>query len=405
MTMMKKNYPCYQLIAIGLIFISIWGCTRFRGTSKTHALKKLHTFQYPEFIDDIYFDGMENSINMSLAYLDRLPDGASFTFGKDTYTLSHMKGSLVHFLEFIRTRPSPLELKRFIKSDYLVYRSRGKKKGRVLFTGYYEPILRGSTVKTPEYPYPVYERPKDHTIIDLSRFSPEFKGKRIIGRMADNTIVPYYERREIENPRLFQDIATPICWVSNAVDLFFLQIQGSGKIALTNGNIINVHYHTTNGHPYRSIGKLLIDRGKIDPSQMSMQRIKTYIEHHPEERAEIFNYNPSYVFFKREEDGPFGCLNVKLTPGRSAATDRSVFPAAALMYITTQKPIVDGDGDIDDWVSFGRFMLNQDTGGAIKGPGRCDIFWGNGPYAEIAAGHLRHDGDLFFLVQRPDTPK
>ena len=246
-------------MAIVLVFISIWGCTRFHTTSRNNALKRLNTYQYPEFKDDMYFDGMENSISMSLAYLDRLPDGATFTFGKDTYTLSHMKGSLTHFWEFIRTRPSPLELKRFIKTDYLVYRSRGKKKGRVLFTGYYEPILRGSTVSNPEYPYPVYETPKDHTIVDLSLFSPEFKGKRIIGRMADNTIVPYYERKDIENPRLFQDIATPICWVSNAVDLFFLQIQGSGKIALTNGNIINVHYHTTNGHPYRSIGKLLTD--------------------------------------------------------------------------------------------------------------------------------------------------
>jgi membrane-bound lytic murein transglycosylase A len=187
------------------------------------------------------------------------------------------------------------------------------------------------------------------------------------------------------------------------VDVFFLQIQGSGKVFLDNGEVLNVHYHTTNGRPYRSIGKLLIDEEKISVADMSMQKIRQYFQNHPEEIDAVLNYNPSYVFFKIEPNGPLGNINVPLTPGRSVALDRFIFPPAALIFIETEKPIVDNAGHIQNWQRFSRFALNQDTGGAIKGPGRADLFWGNGTYAEIAAGHLKHTGDLYFLVLKTDS--
>ena len=187
------------------------------------------------------------------------------------------------------------------------------------------------------------------------------------------------------------------------MDVFFLQIQGSGKVYLDDGDVINVHYHTTNGQPYRSIGKLLIDEEKITVEEMSMQKIREYLNNHPEEMDGVFNYNPSYVFFKIEPEGPLGNINVKLTPGRSIALDRFIFPKGALVFIQTEKPVVDSAGQIHRWQPFSRFALNQDTGGAIRGPGRADLFWGNGPYAEIAAGHMKHTGKLFFLVLKPDS--
>jgi membrane-bound lytic murein transglycosylase A len=145
----------------------------------------------------------------------------------------------------------------------------------------------------------------------------------------------------------------------------------------------------------------LIDKKKITVKEMSMQKIRQYLNSHPDEIKEVFNYNPSYVFFQNEPNGPLGNINVKLTPGRSIALDRRIFPKAALCFIETEKPIVDGAGQIQSWRRFTRFAMNQDTGGAIRGPGRADIFWGNGPYAEIAAGHLKHTGNLYFLVLKP----
>jgi membrane-bound lytic murein transglycosylase A len=131
---------------------------------------------------------------------------------------------------------------------------------------------------------------------------------------------------------------------------------------------------------------------------MSMQRIRSYLQAHPEEIQPVLNHNPSFVFFKIAQDGPLGALNVPLTPGRSIALDRRVFPPAALCFIQSQKPVTDGTGQIVDWRPFSRFVLNQDTGGAIQGPGRADLFWGSGAIAEISAGHLQHPGSLLFLV-------
>ena len=187
------------------------------------------------------------------------------------------------------------------------------------------------------------------------------------------------------------------------MDIFFLHIQGSGKVYLDDGRAINVHYHTANGRPYRSIGKLLIDDEKISREEMSMQKIREYLHTHPDELEAVLNHNPSYIFFKIEAEGPLGNINVKLTPGRSLALDYRIFPKGALVFAETQKPEVTGDGQIAAWGDCRRFMLHQDTGGAIRGAGRGDIFWGNGPYAEIAAGHLKHTGKLFFLVLEPDS--
>lgn len=133
-----------------------------------------------------------------------------------------------------------------------------------------------------------------------------------------------------------------------------------------------------------------------------MQKIIDYLRNHPEEIETVLNYNPSYVFFKIEKDGPLGSLEVKLTPGRSIALDRRLFPPSGLAFIETKKPFLNGDGTIDQWMAFSRFVLNQDTGGAIRGPGRADLFWGNGPYAEIAAGHMQELGNLYFLILKPD---
>jgi membrane-bound lytic murein transglycosylase A len=199
--------------------------------------------------------------------------------------------------------------------------------------------------------------------------------------------------------------SVPLAWVGDRVERFFLEIQGSGKIFIDGGAYINVHYHASNGHPYKSIGALLIREEKIPREEMSMQKIKEYLQNHPQEVDGILSYNPSFVFFRVEEDGPIGCLGVPVTPGRSVALQRRIFPAAALGFLESEKPVVNEAMEIQNWYDFQRFIVNQDTGGAIKGPGRVDLFWGNGPYAEVAAGYMQHPGRLFFMVLKPDQPE
>ncbi|MEW6670839.1 MAG: MltA domain-containing protein [Thermodesulfobacteriota bacterium] len=356
-----------------------------------------------DFSDDLDYDGLSIGISQSLNYLRKIPPDRQFRFGPDLYTTDHLIRTLTHFQEFIETKPLPAELNKFIRSNYRIYRSiGGEETGNVLFTGYYEPILQGSLNKSDVFRYPLYSRPMDLLTIDLSLFSSRFANEKIIGRVQDQTVVPYYDRKEIEQNDSMSEIAAPIAWVNDPVALFFLHIQGSGKISLDNGETIQVHYHTSNGRPYRSIGKLLIEKGQIERDRMSMQAIRLFLKENPAELENILNYNPSYVFFKIEPDGPFGHLNVKLTPGRSIALDRRLFPPAVLAFMETKLPLVNGDGQIQNWTDCTRFVLNQDTGGAIRGPGRADLFWGDGPYAEIAAGFMQHPGNLYFIVLKPD---
>ena len=366
------------------------------------ALVRIRPAAYPHFSDDMHYDGLLHAIDRSVAYLERLPPDREFTFGHDIFPAAHVMRSLLTFRDFIHNRPSSSELNRFIADRYWVYRTAGSdRQGRVLFTGYYEPVLQGSLEPTAEFPVPVYALPRDLVTIDLGSFAPDLKGRTLTGRFTGQTLVPYYDRREIETLGKLGDRAPTLLWLKDPVDLFFLQVQGSGRVYLQNGQTRNLHYHAANGRPYRSIGKLLIEEGKIARDQMSMQAIRDYLRRHPSETPTILNHNPSYVFFKTETDGPLGALGVKLTPGRSVALDRRPFPPTGLLFIETRQPLVDGDLRIRRWTGLRRFALAQDTGGAIRGPGRADLFWGNGPYAEIAAGHLQHPGTFYFLVLKP----
>jgi peptidoglycan lytic transglycosylase A len=394
------------ILFLFLFLLTFTGCGIFKkrpSEIKETALIRIDSSEYPDFFDDMDYDGLENCIIGSVSYLNRVPPTKIFRFGQDVFNTAHMIKSLEYFLNFIRTKPLKDELIQYIKENYLIYTTVGSDTPeQVFFTGYFEPVLQGSLNKDTEYQIPIYVRPDDLTTIDLSLFSPQFKGETIVGRYTNQSVVPYYDRKEIEYQGLLEGKVQEIAWLKDRLDLFFLQIQGSGKINLDNGEIINVHYHGSNGQPYRSIGKLLVDEGKISREEISMQKILDYLRNHPEEIETVLNYNPSYVFFKVEKDGPLGSLEVKLTPGRSIALDRRLFPPAGLAFIETKKPSINEDGTIQKWVAFSRFVLNQDTGGAIRGPGRADLFWGSGPYAEIAAGQMQELGNLYFLILKPD---
>jgi len=397
--------PIVFLLTLTSFPLGLTGCIKTGGPvsiSKEPFLVKLASNQLPVFSDDMNYQGLLETLDRVIAHLELIPGEREFAFGEDRFNALHLLKSMKHFKGFIQTRPATEELNRFIAAHYRVYRSgQGQGPNPVLFTGYYEPEIPGSPVETLRYRHPVLSRPTDLLVIDPTFFPMEAQKKTQVGRLSGNRVVPYADRREIVRDASFVRKAKPLAWVDDPVSLFFLQVQGSGRVLFPNGKFIRVQYDTSNGRPYRSIGKYLIDTGKITASEMSMQAIRAYLKDHPAEMDDVLDYNPSFVFFRQTDEGPMGCLNTKLVPGRAIASDRSVFPMPALAFIETLKPRLDDQGNIETWMPFARFVLNQDTGGAIQGPKRIDIFWGSGPYAEKAAGHMKHDGSLYFLVLEP----
>lgn len=357
----------------------------------------------PRFEDDLGFAGLEEALAQSIAWLKRQPPERQFAFGPDRYPAAHLRLSLERFRDLLNRRPSAAAFQAQLEADYLCYRASGRDgTGHVLYTGYYEPVLEGRLEPNAEFRHPVWGRPDDLVTVELGEFAEHWRGERIVGRLEGKRLVPYPDRREIEERGLLFDRARPLAWVRDPVGLFVLHVQGSGQIALETGVRLPVAYDGSNGRPYRSIGRLLIAEGKIPAEEMSLPAIRRYLEDHPQEIPRVLHENPSYVFFRVAPEGPLGALGVRLTAGRSLALDRRLFPQAALAFAVARKPSFGEPAAPLSWVEARRFMLVQDTGSAITGPGRADIFWGTGPEAELAAGGLKHPGSLYMLVLRPD---
>jgi membrane-bound lytic murein transglycosylase A len=263
-----------------------------------------------------------------------------------------------------------------------------------LVTGYYEPLLRGSRQPSFKYRYPVYGAPGDLLVVDLSSLYPELKSLRLRGRLQGNKVVPYWSREEIENgaaPVRGKELA----WVDDPVELFFLQVQGSGRIQLENGQMMRVGYADQNGHPYRSIGKWLVDNGELTLDKASMQGIKDWGRRNPERLPALFNANPSYVFFRELPNlggGPLGALGVPLTVERSIAVDPRYIPLGAPVWLATTRP---NASEV-----MNRLVLAQDTGGAIRGNVRADFFWGFGDEAGKQAGAMKQKGRMWVLLPK-----
>ena len=267
-----------------------------------------------------------------------------------------------------------------------------------MVTGYYEPLLRGSRVRTSRYRYPLYGVPADLLVIDLGSLYPDLKNRRLRGRLEGNKVVPYLARGDIDkdgSPLKGRELA----WVDDAVDAFFLHIQGSGQVEFENGERMRVGYADQNGHPFRSLGGLLIRRGEIPPERASMQGIKDWAKAHPRKVQQFMNENPSYVFFRelpRDLPGPIGSLGVPLTAERSIAVDPRVIPLGVPVYLATTYP---NTAD-----PLNRLMVAQDTGGAIAGAVRADFFWGFGDPAGNQAGKMRQSGRMWVLLPKGYTP-
>lgn len=277
---------------------------------------------------------------------------------------------------------------------YATQQAEGAQQG--LITGYYQPVLKGAKAASERYPVPLYKVPADLITVNLSNLFPDLKYKRVRGRVQGQTLVPYYTRTEIEqlqSPLLGNELL----WVNDAVEAFFLQVQGSGIVELESGERIPVGYADQNGHPYQSIGKVLVERGELTASEASMQGIKTWGQQHPDQLQSLLNANPSYVFFKLLPtglSGPLGALGVPLTAARSIAVDPFYIPLGAPVYMATTYPYPNSDTPLQ------QLMMAQDTGGAIKGGVRADIYWGDGEAAGKLAGAMRQQGQLWVWLPK-----
>jgi len=399
-----------KIFFILLVAMLLGGCTFFRTPpaaapppaippKETQPLAAVAGRDLPDFRDDMDRESLARAVRKSLEYYARIPGRTSWRLGDRRVTARDMRDSLEVFLQIVESGASGAELDRRVREDFDVWRAAGSgPSGRVLFTGYYEPVLKGSLVRTDLYRYPIYRRPDDAVVVHLGKFREKYRNERLVGRVENGELVPYWSREEIDGAGALENRGLEIAWFADPVDLFFLHIQGSGMICTDDGPCFQVSYAQSNGRPYRSIGKLLIDSGRATREDLSMQGIKRYLRERPEEIREILNHNESYVFFRTVEEGPVGSIGVALTGGRSIATDPAVFPRGALAFVKTRKPAIGPGGEIRSWVPLTRFVLNQDTGGAITGAGRVDLFFGRGREAEIAAGHLKEEGELYFLV-------
>lgn len=304
------------------------------------------------------------------------------------------------------TSPSTATIRRFLEArlqPWLLTNPDGSTGG--LVTGYYEPLLRGARTRGKPYLQPVLGVPADLLTIDLGAVLPELKNMRLRGRLDGTKVVPYYSRAEITS-REKDNPDRALLWVDDPVELFFLQVQGSGRVKLPDGSMTRLAYADQNGHPYQSIGRVLVDRGELTLDQVSMQGIKQWARANPARVGELLNANPSYVFFREQAlksgqngaaEGPSGALGVPLTPERSIAVDPRHVPLGAPVFLSTSQP--------ESTTPLRRLVLAQDTGGAIRGVVRADLFWGFGAQAGMQAGRMKQQGHMWVLLPPGVAPK
>ena len=289
----------------------------------------------------------------------------------------------------------------FFEDWFQAYRVTAEGETEGLFTGYYEPLLTGSLEPLADG-VPLRRAPGDIVTVDLSQFADDLDGRRVRGRVDGDRLIPYFDRGEIERGAL-DGRSLELLWVDDPIQKFFLQIQGSGLVQLADGRLLRVGYADQNGRAYRPIGRDLVEMGELTREAVSLQSIAAWLRANPERADEVMDKNPSYVFFQLlgeagDLEGPLGAQGVPLLAGRSLAVDRRYIPYGAPVWLETTAPFPDGDRP------FERLMIAQDTGGAIRGGVRGDVFWGAGDLAERVAGHMNSRGRYYLFLPKAAIP-
>lgn len=397
---MKPRFRVLQpLLLLALLSGLGWGCARAPLRSTESAMRRASV---PALQDDLPREPLLEAIEREIAFFETLPQTRTFSFGDRVLSQTEYVAALNRFLEIGRAEMDPARFREAVANGFDFYEVYGDKDwGDVFITSYYEPLLQGSPVRTDRFTQPLYAAPEDILEVDLSLFDPKFSGERKYrARLEGKKLVPYFSREDIDSKQALAKRKLEVCWV-DPVDAFFLQIQGSGTVELPDGTRMRLNYAEKNGHPYEPIGKFL--RTEIPAERLNMHTIEAHLRKLPPDRLQqLLNRNPSYVFFKPLDQSALTFLGVPATDGRTIATDRRYFPKGALAFLQFEKPRFDAaDSEVPvAWEPTGRFVLDQDIGGAITGGGRVDLFWGRGDEAKRYAGAMKARGRLYYLVPK-----
>ncbi len=333
---------------------------------------------------------LRRAIDRSLHYLAKPSSQKYYPYGEITH--AQVVQSLQAFAALLDRNLPPAEMNRVLRERFDVYESVGwDGRGTVLFTGYYTPIFDASPVRTDRFRYPLYKTPPD-----LAK-GPE--GEILGRRTASGSLEPYPARQQIESANLLR--GQELFWLADAFDVYIAHVQGSARLRMPDGRMVTAAYGASNGHPYQSVAKALIDDGKIAAQDMSLQAMIAYFRAHPQDVQTYVWRNPRFVFFTQGDELPHGSINEPVTPWRTVATDKTVFPRAALTFLSTRLPV--STSQAIQQAPYTGFALDQDTGGAIRAPGRCDLYIGVGDAAGQLAGHVKQEGRLYYLFLKPTT--
>ncbi|HVV68733.1 MAG TPA: MltA domain-containing protein [Gammaproteobacteria bacterium] len=380
---------------IPVIILIIAGTLYYFGAFGPHLqLSKRHFDQLPGWEQDDQSQALQ-AFKLSCTKILELPPQTAFGETKETASVRNWQTICHAALKLTSTDPE--NARRFFEAWFIPYQVKNNLNPKGLFTGYYLPAIAGSLKFDKTYNIPIYALPKDLIKVDLGLFKPELTGKKIIGRLKNQTLIPYPSRAEINNGAISQNAAV-LLWTNDLVKFFVAQIQGSALVQLPNHEQKLIGYAGENGQPYTAIGRILIEKKAIPKDQMSMEAIQTWLNKNPEQINDILNQDASYVFFKfLTGSSPLGSQKIPLTPQRSLAVDTDYIPLGAPIWLSTKIPQNKANAQT---IPFQHLLIAQDTGGAIKGIIRGDIYFGPGLDAEYQAGHMRQNGEYWILLPK-----
>ncbi|MBT3510866.1 MAG: hypothetical protein HN472_15125 [Nitrospina sp.] len=358
------------------------------------------------FSDDLDLGSLEKAIENQLEAMFEQEPTTPVRLGTFTLTRSRLVETLEAFLKILKQDLTPEEFNKEVTEKFFLYRvGKGKKGGqKMLFPGYYRPVIQASPERTSLYRYPIYKMPE--------RGFQQVEYKTGIQLVGTHTGIEQVRKRdvdkkwrkltreEIDRKGALQGQGLEVGWLKDDLERFFLHIQGSGVLEFPDGSRQGVGYQGSNQYSYTGIGKLMIRDGVIKTSQGSMQGIKKYFLNNPQDISKYLYQNKRYIFFTLNNEGPRGSGGGELVGGRSIATDKSIYPAGGLAFIRVKKPVLDENNKIVRWQPISRFVVDQDTGSAIRGPGRADLYFGTGLKAGAKAGHYHERGEVYYLIKR-----
>ena len=361
----------------------------------------------PDFTDSDDLKPLLKAALLNRAYFQNLKEGApAYTFGNRKITSRELAATNEEFIKILESTPTARDLDRQVKEKFDIFQMTGRDStGTVVFSSYYEPTLEASLKYTGAYKYPIYARPDDLITINLEDFNEKFKGEKLTGRLSKNSLVPYLNREDIDFKGALEGKGLELAWFKSRSEILDLHTEGSGRLQLPDGRVIKANFAATNSLKFKGWLTAMVEAGALPRQGISPEKGQKYLDGHPDKVRFILSMNKRYVFFKLEqpadpEEGPAGTYGLPLTGWRSVAVDNALVPMGMLAFMRVNTPDVDQEGNLLGRKTDSRFVFCQDTGGAIKGPGRVDFYAGNGKKAKTFAFKLWDQGQMYLLVAK-----